>query len=273
MPEIQGLLTETEIITAHGGGCHSSRLDEGDPLPLQGKNIPELAATHHTSNLKNRDRIAASGSYETLKSVFPEIREDLQIMGLDESSGYFTPYLFGPLLPIYNNSVKSPPSSWQDLLDERWQGKIVVADSNVHFNLLKANLRPIVRERLEPFLDSLVYRGNPVNVNYEVDAGNMDIGITALPFAKSSRKGNVSFCWPQEGAFCIPQVLIFKKGVHKDAMAVGRYLLSDKVQRLASGAGLIPVNPNVPLPEQVVENSLNLYWMGWDQFVQALNKN
>jgi ABC-type Fe3+ transport system substrate-binding protein len=235
--------------------------------------MPELTATHQIPNMRNRDRIISSGSYTALKDVLPEMREDLKEKGLDDASGYFTPLCFGPLLLIYNKSVKSPPSSWEDLLDERWQGRIMAADSNVQFNLLKANLRPIIGERTGPFLDNLVYHGNPVNVNYEVDAGNVAIGITALPFARSSRKGNISLCWPREGAFCIPHILIFKKRAHKDAMEVGRYLLSDEVQGLISGTGLIPVNPNVPLPEQVIENDLNLYWMGWDQFVKALNEN
>lgn len=272
MPGIRGLLTETGIITTKRTS-HSSISHEGDPLPLQGENIPELAETHQIPDLRNRDRIASSGSYETLKGVLPEMRKDLKAKGLDEPGGYFTPMLFGPMLLIYNNSVSPPPSSWEDLLDERWQGRIMAADSNVQFNLLQANLRPIIGERTGPFLDSLVYHGNPVNVNYEVDAGNVDIGIAVLPFARSSRKGNISFCWPREGAFCIPHVLIFKREAHKDALEVGRYLLSDKVQGLVSGAGLIPVNPNVPLPEQVVENGLNLSWMGWDQFVKALNEN
>ena len=272
MPGIQGLLTETGIITTKRTS-HSSRSHEGDPLPLQGENIPELAETHQIPDLRNRDLIASSGSYETLKGVLPEMRKDLKAKGLDEPGGYFRPMLFGPMLLIYNNSVSPPPSSWEDLLDERWQGRIMAADSNVQFNLLQVNLRPIIGERTGPFLESLVYHGNPVNVNYEVDAGNVDIGIAVLPFARSSRKGNISLCWPREGAFCIPHVLILKKGAHKDAMEVGRYLLSDKVQGLVSGAGLIPVNPNVPLPEQVIENELNLSWMGWDQFVKALNEN
>lgn len=272
MGEVQSLLTETETVSAHGG-CQTTRFDEGDPLPLVGDNIPELAVTHHTSNLKNRDRFAASGLYETMIDCLPEMREDLRTLKLDENGGCLIPYLIGPLLPIYNKSIESPPTSWEDLLDERWQGRITIADSNVHFNLLRANLGPIFGKKLEPFLDSLVYQGNPVNVNYEVDAGNADIGITALPFARSSRKGNISLCWPLEGALCIQQVLIIKKDAHKDALKVAKFLLSEKVQRLASDAGLIPVNPNVPLPDTVVESDLNLYWMGWDRFVQALNEN
>ena len=272
MPRIQGLLTETKIVTA-SRTSHRSRFQEDAPLPLQGENIPELAVTHQVSALKNRDRIASSGSYEVLKGVLPEMREDLKEKGLDDPSGCFTSLCFGPLLPIHNNSIKSPPSSWEDLLDERWQGKIVAADSNVQFELLKANLRRIIGERTGPFLESLVYQGNPVNVNYEVDAGNMAIGITVLPFARSSRKGNISLCWPREGAFCIPHVLILKKGAHKDAIEVCKYLLSDEVQGLISGTGLIPVSPNVALPKEVMENELNLYWMGWDQLVKALNEN
>lgn len=272
MPGIQGLVTETKIITIKKAS-HRSRFHKDDPLPLQGENVPELAVIHQIPTIRSRDRIASSGSYAALKSILPEMREDLKGKGLDDPSGYFTPLCFGPLLLIYNNSIEYPPSSWEDLLDERWQGRIMAADSNVHFNLLKANLRRIMGKRTGPFLDSLVYHGNPVNVNYEVDAGDMVIGITALPFARSSRKGNISFCWPEEGAFCIPHVLIFKKGAHKDAIEVGKYLLSDEVQGLISGAGLIPVSPNVPLPEPVIENKLNLYWMGWDQFVKALNEN
>jgi ABC-type Fe3+ transport system substrate-binding protein len=264
-PKLQELATDTQL---EFRGLHQ---EEDDPLPLKGDDIPELIATHQISIMKNRDAMISSGSYEALEGVLPEMRDDLKERGFIDPSGYFIPMCFVPIVLIYNRFIEPPPSTWMDLLEKQWEGGIGAAIPGMVRRLLKANLKSLFGEKVDPLGDNMDFNGLPVDVNLAVDDGTLDVGILPLPFARSSRKENVSMCWPEEGAFCVPHVLIYKKGAHKDAIKIGRYLLSNKVQQFVSRSGLIPVNPNVLLPEEAIENKLNFYWKGWDWFIERLN--
>jgi len=247
---------------------------EDEPLPLEGDDIPELVVTHHVSIMKNRDAMASSGSYKAPERVLPEMRDDLQEKGFVDPTGCFIPMCFAPLVLIYDKSMKPVPSSWADLLAKRWQGRIGSASTSTFIKLLKVNLKSLFGERvdqLEQLFDSMDLKGLPIKVNLAVGDGDLDVGIAPLPFARASRTGNISMCWPEEGAFCALHVMIYKKDAHEDAIKIGRYLLSDEAQQLMSALGFIPVNPNVPLPEEAVENKLNFYWKGWDWFIERSN--
>jgi len=248
--------------------------EEDEPLPIRGDDMPELVVTHHVSIMKNRDAMVSSGSYEAPKGVLPEMRDDLQEKGFVDPTGCFIPMCFVPLVLIYDRSIKPAPSSWEDLLEKRWQGRIGSASTSTFIKLLNVNLKSLFGERvdqLNQLFDSMDLKGLPIKVNLAVGDGDLDVGIAPLPFARASRTGDISMCWPKEGAFCAIHVMIFKKDAHEDAIKIGRYLLSDEAQQLMSAPGLIPVNPNVPLPEEAVENRLNFYWKGWDWFIERLN--
>jgi len=248
--------------------------EEDEPLPLEQDDIPELVVTHHVSIIKNRDAMVSSGSYKAPEGVLPEMRDDLQEKGFVDPTGCFIPMCFVPLVLIYDKSIKPAPSSWADLLEKRWQGRTGSASTSTFTKLLKVNLKSLIGERMDQLgqlFDSMDLKGLPINANLAVGDGDLDVGIVPLPFARTSRAGNISMCWPKEGAFCAPHVMIYKKDAHEDAIKIGRYLLSDEVQRLMSVPGLIPVSPNVPLPEEAMENKLNFYWKGWDWFIKRLS--
>jgi ABC-type Fe3+ transport system substrate-binding protein len=275
MPVAQSLTQKLEEL-ATDTRLEFKGLDPGEdePLPLEGDDIPELVVTHHVSIIKHRDAMVSSGAYGAFEGALPRMRDDLREKGFVDPSGCFVPMCFVPIVLIYDKSIEAPPSSWADLLEKRWQGRIGSASTSTFAKLLKANLEGLVEgqaEQLEQLFASMDLKGLPIRVNLAVGEGELDVGIAPLPFARASRTGNVSMCWPEEGAICVPHVLIYKKGAHKDAIKIGRYLLSDEAQRLIAAPGLIPVSPNVPLPEEVVENKLNFYWQGWDWFIERLN--
>lgn len=248
-----------------------NRFTDFGPLALDENDIPELMVTHQISHLRDRDRIAESGSYANLRENFPAMRNDLEERGFEESSGYFVVFCLVPVVMIHHASVQEPPRSWKELAQPQWKGRVITFDMGVVHNLMKIGMREIIGDRADEFVESIGYQGNPVNVNHAVDSGQADVAIVPLPFAKTSRKGNIRLQWPEDGAFVIPNVMAFKKNPDQRAIDVAAYLLSDNVQRMMSSLGLIPVNQNVDLPVQVAENNLNLLWHDWDEFIRTLN--
>lgn len=250
-----------------------NRFTDFGPLPLDEKEIYEVMVTHQVSHLRDRNRIAESGSYANLRDSFPAMRSDLVERGFEEPSGYFVVFCLVPVVIIHHAAIKEPPRSWKELAEPQWKGRVITFDMTVIHRLLGIGMKEIIGDRTEEFMESIGFHGAPINVNHEVDSGQADVAIMPLPFARTSRQGNVRMLWPEDGAFVVPNVITFKKNPDQRAIDIGKYLLSDKVQRMMNSLGLIPVNPNADLPVQVTENNLNLRWHNWSEFIKALNSD
>jgi ABC-type Fe3+ transport system substrate-binding protein len=245
---------------------------EVEPLSSNIDEIPDLTTTHQISIMKNRDAMVSSGHYRPLKGLVPDMREDVAAKGFIDPSGLFTPICVVPLVIIYNRHISNPPSSWHDLLDPRWKGKINAPSLVILQKLMKFYAESLLGEEAETLFNSIVLDGLPIDVNKKVNEGIFDIGIVSLPFSRASRDQNVTLCGPEEGAFALPQVLIQKDGASKEALTVSNYLLSEDAQKFISDVGvMIPVNPVVPLPREVEDNNMSLYWKGWDWFISGIN--
>ncbi|MEN4006083.1 MAG: ABC transporter substrate-binding protein [Methanobacteriaceae archaeon] len=246
--------------------------EEHDPLPTEACDIPELTLTHQLSILKNRDTMIASGEYEALGERLPRMRDDLEQLGFDEPSDYFKVMCIVPILLVYNRQISNPPESWADLIDARWRGRIGAPSPHMFRKMVRFYMEKLVGNDAQHLLGNINYNGLPINTIRAVDNGELDIGIVPLPFASASRKKNVYMRWPQEGSLCVPVVIIHKKGIQDDTLNISQYLLSDEVQQHISEVGMIPVNPSAPLPCELVENELNLFWKGWDWFIAGINR-
>jgi len=246
---------------------------EQEPHSCIETEIPEITATHQISIMKDRNRMMASGYYESCSKVLPQMRKDVAQRGLDDSDGLFTPVCFVPLVIIYNRTIDHPPRSWQDLCDSRWRGKIAVPSPDILQKLVKFYAKDLLGSKAEGLFSNVVFEGLPVDVNQKVDDGSFDIGVVSLPFSRSSRRGNISLCWPEEGALLLPEVLIHKRGAGGDLLKVSEYLLSLDVQHYFSDIGvMVPVHPDAPLPFEVTEHAMNFYWKGWDWFIAGINE-
>lgn len=195
---------------------------EVDPLSTIKDEIPDLTTTHQISIMKNRDQMASSGHYTSQKELVPGMREDVAAKGFIDSSGLFTLVCVVPVVIIYNRQIDNPPSSWQDLLDPRWIGRINAPSPIILQKLMKFYAESLLGEKAETLFKSIVLDGLPIDVNKKVNEGIFDIGIVSLPFSRASRDQNVTLCWPKEGAFALPQVLIQKDGASKEALMVSK---------------------------------------------------
>ena len=266
LPKIKELAVGMEVTV------RKLQQEEHDPLSTEAGDIPELILTHQLSILKNRDAMVTSGEYEPPGERLPRMRADLQQLGFDEPSGCFKVMCLVPILLVYNRELSNPPESWADLIDTRWRSRIGAASLDMLRKVMRLYAEGLFGNDAERLLANVIYNGVHIDVNLAVDDGELDIGIIPLPFARASRKKNVCIRWPNEGALCLPQVIIHKKGIRDDTLNISQYLLSDDVQRYISEVGIIPVNSNAPLPRELVENQLNLFWKGWDWFIAGINQ-
>lgn len=161
------------------------------------------------------------------------------------SDDYWTPFSSLPIVLIYNPKLvrKNPPSSFSNLLDLAWQGKIAFANPEVSgsaFTVLSALLQILPGEDkalLQAFSDNL--GGSLISsselVPLEVANGNCYIGITLEETAlRCIAEGyDISYVYPSEGTCALPDGLAILAGCahEENAKRFIDFVLSKDVQQ------------------------------------------
>lgn len=174
-----------------------------------------------------------------------------QVDLLDETyvskEGIWTVFSELPIVFIYNNKLVAAgeaPQGWEDLLDEKWKGKIAFADtgkSGTSYTVLATMIQVMDMEEqevLEAFaeaLDGNVSDGSKAVVD-EVDSGIRLVGITLEETAKKriAAGGDIAMVYPKEGTSAVPDGCALVKGAQhsENAQLFIDFTVSNDVQRL-----------------------------------------
>ncbi|MBE9573392.1 MAG: ABC transporter substrate-binding protein [Proteobacteria bacterium] len=273
--DIEKMFPEMKILphkTHKEAGEYFTRLFGRHETTLQ--DLPDIIITAYPEVVGNKDWIKKSCYFQTMPEYLPPLRSDLAQMGFFEPTVYFKVITLAPLVIVYNKNVEKPPSSWQDLLDERFFGKIICPPEDTPVpNIYRFYLRHFFGERAEGTIKNTTYKSYPLDINKEVDEGVYQAGFVPPAFARSSRGGNVVLCWPNEGALAVPIVAMMRKGACAEAEKVLDYLLSFEYQDFISQTGgLVPVREGVAFFGEMKKANGKLLWAGWDIYETLIEK-
>lgn len=234
--------------------------------------LPELIVTLQPDILKYFEKDEVKKHYVDFSSDLPELRVDLKSLNLDSSVPYVKPLLYTPIIMLVNKDVKNPPKSWKDLLDPRFNGKILAPDAqtpvSIAFDFLMKDIAD--GENIDDFFNSMKYSGLPFDVITGVNKGFYDVGLLPLPFARYNMGKNLETLIPEEGAIVLPEMIFIRKDASPETIEVAKDLFGKNIQRFFSQLGaLIPVIEEIPLPVEVKEE-MNFYWKGWDWYHQLI---
>ncbi len=236
--------------------------------------LPEIIVTLQSEILKYMEREKVKNNFVEFDSSFPKLRKDLSKKNLFPTANYIKPLLFTPIIMLVNKDVKNQPTSWLDLLDERFNGKIIAPDSktpvSIAFNFFMKDLAG--GRDVNKFLSVIKYSGLPFDVITGVNKGYYDIGLLPLPFIRYSMGKNLNVVYPNEGTIIIPEMMFLRKNASQSAIDIAKYLLEKNVQRFFSQLGaLIPVIEEIPLPVEI-KNNPNFYWKDWEWYNKLATK-
>jgi|GEM_PF-675861 len=243
---------------------------ENGLLTIDYSKMEDMTITYGSDfSMTNRDE--AGSLLCSCPERFP-LRDELSLRGFSDPKGHFHPIFLIPLLIIFNRqmiSKEQAPESWKDLLDERWRGKILFPERHLPAcRAILALMRYQFPDRFDKFLENIVFKGSPVDVKNAVDEGQYPLGINKVSFARYARHKNVTMVWPKEGAFCLPNTMVFKKNANKTLFELGEYLRSLPVQDFFLRQGYIPVSEGLPLLSEAAKNDCRVIWKGWDWFFE-----
>lgn len=247
--------------------CHQR---EDGQLPLAIDEIDDMVITYGSD-------LAALTKHERREWLRPcagqfPLREELSARGFEDPQGYFHPIFLIPLLIIYNQKLvpaNNAPQKWEDLLDEKWRGQILFPERHLPASrALLALMQDLFPDRYADFLKHIVFRGSPVDVKNAVDEGQYPVGVNKVSFARFSRHKNLAMVWPSEGAFGLPNIMLWRVGTDEALLDVGHFLRSAPLQEFFLRNGYIPVSAEVPMLPEAEINNCRLFWKGWDWFLK-----
>jgi putative spermidine/putrescine transport system substrate-binding protein len=192
-----------------------------------------------------------------LDKVFPELRTDTAI-----------PHIYSAQVILYNvNKVKAPPTSWADLWDPKWRGRIGLADILYSANTVAAalaggggvsNYDPAEQKLME--LRSLDVKIYPSNEALAAALKSEEVWLTVMWLARGFmwKKAGIplSHVVPKEGAVSI----VFEASVPRNARnKEGGFtyldaMLDPKAQvAFADKMGYVPTVSDAVLPEDIAK--------------------
>ncbi|MBL8966620.1 MAG: ABC transporter substrate-binding protein [Spirochaetaceae bacterium] len=171
----------------------------------------------------------------------------------------FTPARLGTLGITYNTEkVKTPPKSWQDLLDARFKGNFAIANpalsgtSMVSVGMLVNNLGWDYIQKLKAN-GAKMGQGSGQVVD-DTAAGDLFacIGVDYITIDKIKKGANLGIAFPQE-MLVIPSPVAIFKGT-KNLSAAQKFvdfLVSKEGQKIIAEAYTLPVRPDVAIVQGV----------------------
>lgn len=199
--------------------------------------------------------------YDCFQPFAPEAKASIS-EGLLDPAGILTPVGTGFYTIIYNTnlvSAEEAPQSFADLLDDKWDNSLVIADPTSSSSVY--TLIWMITQKLgaDPYGWPYFERLQELNVNYAsshgtigelVAMGERKVGVQVMATAGTSlKKGDpVAIVYPEEGLPSEVNVGVIRKDTPnlEAAELFMDFILSDEGQRLvAENLGWIPVRMDI----------------------------
>ncbi len=208
---------------------------------------------------------------------FP-INKELQDQGFADPRGCFQIFGIVPFIMFYNpdyTDASEVPRTWSELLDPKWKGRIMMpGKEHMAPRVIRAFLKHANSEKTSAVDENITCSGMPPNVIEAVKQGEFALGIANITFGKISESSQkIRMIWPEDGLLCMPQIMVWKKGLDERMLKVGDFLLAPKVQNLLRQQAFVPVAPGTDFPEIIRANQVGLKWTGWDIFREAMKNS
>ena len=236
------------------------------------KVLPELMIGHVNDFAELPDSFLQE-HFQSLPGRFP-LRKELVKAGFTDPRGFFHPFVIIPFTMFYNQNLlaeKDLPRNWEDLLDVRWQQQILMPDEyRMVSKIIRTFMQAHYPDRFAAFQQNVIHQGAPIDVVNNVDQAVYPLGITNIAFARISRQKNTRLIFPQDGLFCMPQVMVWSKKADERLLEIGDFLMSRQVQEYLALQAFVPASPEATIPELLAENNVTLRWEGWEHYLSVI---
>ena len=173
---------------------------------------------------------------------------------LEGTDGYFFPARLGTMGIAYNTDIiKTPPSSWRDLLGSEYAGSFAFANPETSGTALMAVV--LLNEAFgKEFFTELRANGAFIGqgstwVVDSIASGEITAGLAVdyITFDKAKSGAPIAIFYPQEMIVIPSPVAIFKDKENTEAAKkFADYLITPEAQQLIKNTGTLPVLNDIP---------------------------
>lgn len=239
---------------------------------LKNGQLPEMVIGH-VNDFAELPAGFLEENFRSLPGRFP-LRPELVEAGFLDPKGYFQPFVVIPFAMFYNPNLLTEndlPCLWEDLLEGRWQKKILMPDEyRMVSKIIRTFMQAHYPDRFADFQENIIHQGAPIDVVNAVDEGRYPLGITNIAFARISRNKNTRLIWPRDGIFCMPQVMVWSKKADDRLLEIGDFLLSGQVQEYLALQSFVPASPVVAIPKLLADHHFHLRWENWEHYLSVI---
>lgn len=197
-------------------------------------------------------------------------------LDLKDPKGFYNIYSSFPYVILVDERKfkdRPIPSSWEEILDEKYENSIVVGHTEedineivllyIYRNFGEKGIRALARNIIRPM-------GNVEMARYAAENQKSENAIYIIPyfFAKASpKKDYLKIVWPKEGGFLCPLYIMVKKERKNCLDELIDYLYSEELGQELANKYFPHINENVA---NKIPNEGKLQWLGWD-FIHEKN--
>lgn len=195
---------------------------------------------------------------------------DFAGLGLRDPEGHYSILGVVPAVFLQNGAVlgdEPPPRSWEELLSERFRGRVALPVSD--FDLMNGMLLTLYQrfgdEGVRRLARAMVTALHPSQaVGRFAGRQNQQAAISIVPYFFSRMtlgSQAIRVIWPEDGAIVCPIIMLTRADALERSRPVAELLLSREVGEILAHRGLFPVlHPEVDnrLPE-----GASFRWLGW----------
>ncbi len=204
--------------------------------------------------LKNRGQL--------MKYKSPQVDNFISFLK-DKDDYYYAARLLNMIIAYNTDNVKKIPTSYRDLLNPEYKGKIVMADPSYSGAALYTVVTLAQTEEFgwDYFVrlyenEMQIVKGN-TSLNQAIADGELDMGITIDFMVRDLKDKNpetpIDYIFPEEGVVLVPSPIAIARDCHNlpAAQVFVDFILSKEGQEFLSAQGITPVRLDVIPPSGV----------------------
>jgi ABC-type Fe3+ transport system substrate-binding protein len=202
--------------------------------------------------------------------VSRSIAQSFQEAGLADPQGCYAIYAVQPFVMLIDHGKLGslpPPTRWQDLLETRYRGKIIISGQDD--KVARVPILYFLKEYGEEGLRQLAANIGGIWPSAQIGRLAGRSGPAGAPifllswfFARSCpRTDTTSIIWPEDGALTSPLFHLVKASRMEALAPITRFVLSADLGRECAQAGLPSLHPEV---DNLLPAGASFKWLGWD---------
>lgn len=233
--------------------------------------LPALTVSAYPQIVLNALAPEMKGRFAEPQPTLPPLRKELAERGLTPPAGFLRVVAVVPGVLAASSALSHRLVDWKDLCAPDFPHPVGCPPADTPLPYLAAVvMRQLFGNKANVLIDKLDIKSNPIDINKRIASNELLSAVIIPAFARTFRGGAGRMVWPASGALAVPLMACLAADAAPVAHDILKYLLSEEFQNVLARDGLMaPARPGAPGFEELEQNAWNIYWPGWETYLDV----